>query len=235
MKSVNFEDIQQKLYERLKPSGWADKLKGFLLSSDMEKILVQLHKEKMEGKRFTPPVRTMLRAFEVCPYKELKVVMLGQDAYWQPEVADGLAFSCGNTMKVEASLRYIFKSLEETVYPDGYVWFPDLARWAEQGVLLINTALTTTVGKVGQHYMLWRPFLSYLFDVLNWNNSGMIYVYFGKKAQEWSKAVAENNHKFMVSHPASAAYINAERWECEDIWNKVNNVLYKYNGCKIQW
>lgn len=137
---------------------------------------------------------------------------------------------------MQPSLRYIFKELEDTVYPlEGYTWDPDLERWAKQGILLINTALTTTVNQVGQHYLLWRPFLGFLFDVLTAYNPGLIYVFLGKKAQDWARSIPENNHKIFVVHPAAAAHTRAERWDSEDLFNKINKIMVSTYGQKIIW
>lgn len=150
-------------------------------------------------------------------------------------VADGLAFSCSNTNTPQPSLKYIFKALEETVYPDGYTWDPDLKRWSNQGVLLLNCALTTQLTKTGTHYQMWKPFLSFLFDYLNINHQGTVYAYFGKRAQEWSDNVSDNNPKLIASHPASAAYQDLERWDCNDIFNNVNKILKSMNESEIVW
>jgi uracil-DNA glycosylase len=234
--TINLKDIQSKLYERLKPSGWADKLKGFLLSDEFYKILEALYKEAQEGKRFTPALKQLFRAFEECPYNELKVVMIGQDPYPYPNVADGIAFSCSNDKKIQASLRYIFKDIETNVYPNqGYTWDPDLARWSNQGVLLLNTALTTTVNKVGQHYILWQPFIAYVLDTLAFSETGLIYVFMGKRAQEWMKSVPKTNHLLTSSHPAFAAHIGAENWDSGNVFGKVNTLLNKYYGKEIKW
>jgi uracil-DNA glycosylase len=234
--TVDLEQVKHGLYQKLKPSGWADKLKTFMLSAEMDNILKQLLKETEARQRFTPVIKQVFRAFELCPYGELKVVMLGQDPYPYPGVCDGLAFSCGNTGHVQPSLRYIFKEIEDTiVHPDGYTWDPDLGRWAKQGILLINTALTTTVNQVGQHYILWRPFLGFLFDVLTAYNPGLVYVFLGKKAQEWAKSIPENNHKIFVVHPAAAAHTRAERWDSDDLFNKINVIMHKTYGQKITW
>jgi uracil-DNA glycosylase len=155
--------------------------------------------------------------------------------YPQPYVADGIAFSCSNIGKPEASLRYIFKALEETVYPEGYLWDPDLARWSNQGVLMLNSALTTQINKTGTHYALWESFLIFLFDYLNVNHPGLVYVFLGKKAQEWADTIADNNFKLFCSHPASAAYQNLERWDCNDVFNKTNEILSNQNNEKIIW
>lgn len=235
LNSVNLSDVKVKLYERLKPSGWGDKLKTFIMSEDFERILATLYDQATSGQRFTPVLKQVFRAFEECPYKDLKVVILGQDPYPQPNVADGIAFSCSNTGKPEASLRFIFKELNDTVYSDGHDQDPDLKRWSNQGILAINTAFTTTVNKVGSHYEIWRPFLAFLFDTLTINSPGLIYVFMGKKSQEWMDSIPDNNYKLLTSHPASAAYIKAEKWDSGDVFNKISELVYKNYKEKIIW
>lgn len=239
---INVQDIRDKLYNKLKPSGWAEKLRGFILSSDFEKIINTLHKETLEGKRFTPVLKQVFRCFEECPYRELKVIFIGQDPYPQPPiipgglpVADGITFSCSNTLKPEASLRYIFKELEDTIYHEGYTWDPDLKRWSNQGILLINTALTTHLGQVGAHYSLWQPFISYVFDMITTSCSGLIYVFIGRQAEMWAKSIPSNNYKITVVHPAAAAYKKSEKWDSDNLFNKINNILLKSNNLKIIW
>lgn len=233
--SVDLEEIKLKLYEKLKPSGWGDKLKTFILSSDFDIILQTLLKEAKAGKRFTPPLKQVFNAFEMCPYDKLKVVMLGQDPYPQQGVADGIAFSCSNTGKVQPSMKFMFKELEATVYPEGYTWDPNLVRWSNQGILLLNTALTTGIGVVGSHYMLWQPFLAFLFDILMYQNPGLIYVFLGAKAKEWAESIPDNNYKIFATHPAFAAHTNSEKWESGDMFNKVSKLVEKQYNEKIIW
>jgi uracil DNA glycosylase len=76
---VNLEEIKIKLIEKLEPSGWANKLRGFVKSSDFDKTLEVLYNLREEGKRFTPPLKNVFTAFEKCPVKGLKVVVIGQD------------------------------------------------------------------------------------------------------------------------------------------------------------
>lgn len=235
LQDINLQDVKQKLYERLKPSGWGDKLKTFLLSDDFDKILVFLLNDAREGRRFTPTLKQVFQAFEQCPYNELKVIMLGQDPYPQMGVADGIAFSCSNLARPEASMRYMFKELENTVYKDGYRWDPDLKRWSNQGILLINTAFTTTIGFVGKHYEIWRPFLAFLFDTLTFNNPGLIYVFLGKKAQEWATSIPDNNYKIFTTHPAAAAHNHAEKWDSGDMFNKISQLTKKQFNTELVW
>ncbi len=234
--SVNIEEIKQKLYDKLKPSGWDDKLKSFILSEDFSKILQKLESESLEGRRFVPQIKYLLAAFEKCAYGKLKVVIIGQDPYPYLNVPDGMAFSCSLRGKPEASLRYMFDEIERTVYDgEGYSRDPDLTRWADQGVLLLNSALTTTISKAGVHQILWRPFMAFLLDMLSWYNPGLVYVFMGKVAQQWADGMPDNCHKLFVSHPASAAHQSLETWDSKDIFNEVNKLLHKMNGEKITW
>jgi uracil-DNA glycosylase len=233
---LNIEEIKDKLYFKLEPSGWAVKLRSFIYSNDFDNIITQLARLSLDGKRFTPTLKQMFRAFEECPVNELKVVIIGQDPYPTLGVADGIAFSCSNTSEAQPSLQYMLNEINRTVYKGHPGSLDvDLTRWANQGVLLINTALTTTVGKIGQHYSIWKPFLAYLFDYLTWNETGLVYIYMGKEAKIWSDAVNDNNYKFFVSHPASAAYNKQGKWDSDNVFIKVNEVVERQFNAKIIW
>lgn len=235
--TVDLAEIKCKLIEKLTPSGWATKLRGFIQSSDFDKILEGLLQERDANKRFTPPLKYTFRAFEECPEKELKIVMIGQDPYPHFGVADGIAFSCGLTQKPQPSLKNMFEAIEETVF-QGYPTHqdPDLTRWSKQGILLLNTALTTQVDKVGTHYDIWKDFIMYVLDMLSLTNSGLIFMLLGAKAQELESVIGQNHYILKASHPASAAYTKTV-WDCNDIFNKANEILAKNNGpqYKIDW
>ena len=112
--TVDLAEIKCKLIEKLTPSGWSVKLRSFINSSDFDKILDSLLQERDAGKRFTPPLKQVFRAFEECPVDKLRVVMIGQDPYPHFGVADGLAFSCSNTGKPQPSLKNIFEAIDTT-------------------------------------------------------------------------------------------------------------------------
>lgn len=251
--TINIQEIQTKLYEKLKPSGWGDKLKSFLVSNDFQKILNSLLEEAKAGRRFTPVLKQVFRAFEECPIDKLKVIMIGQDPYpagpsvvregkdgmiremSRFPVADGIAFSCSNSDKPQKSLQYIFKALDATACPDGHSWDPDLKRWSNQGILLLNSALTTQITKTAVHYELWKPFMVFLIDYLSSYHGGVIYVLIGKKAQEWADYLPEDSQILIASHPASAAYQDLEQWDCNDIFNKTSELVKKQFNEDIIW
>lgn len=234
---VNTVEIAQKLYDKLKGTGWDEALRTYLLGDSFQTLLNELVKLRNEGKRITPPLKNVFRAFQECPVKTVRVVMIGQDPYPQFGVADGIAFSCGNSNYPEASLRYMMKEIRLTVPEEQKdpLQSADLKRWSNQGVLMLNCALTTNVGEIGKHYQLWSDFIAFVLDYLAWNNQGTIYVMLGKKAQEWDDFIYDSNIKINVSHPASAAYNNQSRWESNDLFNKINQSLISNNQTSILW
>lgn len=234
--SVNLQDVKEKLYKKLEISGWDEKLKSFLLGTDMDKVLDILLKEAMDGKRFTPPMKHLFRAFEECPYDKVNVVIIGQDPYPQLETADGLAFSCSLKDKPEVSLMHILKAIKESVPEEFQDPNPtnNLDRWAKQGVLLLNSAFTCTIGKPGTHYLLWRPFLVNVLDSMIWSKPDMIYVFLGKKAQDYMDLIPDTGCKIAVEHPAAASY-KGSNWDYGDMFNKINDCLEKLNKPKIIW
>lgn len=234
---VNTVEIAQKLYDKLKGTGWDEALRTYLLGDSFQTLLNELVKLRNEGKRITPPLKNVFRAFQECPVKTVRVVMIGQDPYPQFGVADGIAFSCGNSNYPEASLRYMMKEIRLTVPEEQKdpLQSADLKRWSNQGVLMLNCALTTNVGEIGKHYQLWSDFIAFVLDYLAWNNQGTVYVMLGKKAQEWDDFIYDSNVKINVSHPASAAYNNQSRWESNDLFNKINQSLVSNNQTSILW
>ena len=238
--NLNIEEIKEKFYQKLIPSGWGRVLKSFIFSGDFDNIIFQLVKKSNTGEKFTPLFKDLFRAFEECPYDQLCVVIVNQDPYPTINIADGIAFSCSKTkipQDVQPSLKYMLQEVNRTVYEDEYVSYePDLSRWANQGILLLNTALTTTVGKIGAHYDIWKPFMAYLFDWLNNYNNGLVYIYMGKKAQEWDELVSSvDNIKYSTLHPASAVYSSNKKWDSKDVFVKVSEDVFNNYGKKLIW
>jgi uracil-DNA glycosylase len=226
---MNLQEIKQKLFNKFAINGWDKVFRSFVFSSDFDDIITKLWDLSNDNKKFTPPLKQVFRAFEECPYDNLQVVIIGQDPYPQLGVADGISFSCSNTNKLQPSLRFILEEVNRTVYDNEVIIEDlDLKIWSNQGILMLNTALTTEIGNIGSHYDIWKPFTTYLLDWLNINKSELVYVYMGKKAEEWSSMTDDTNIKYFVKHPASAAY-NGSKWDSKDLFNKIN--LHK----KIIW
>lgn len=230
----NIDEIKLKFIEMLSQSGWSAQLRAFLYSEDFDKTLNDLYLLKEEGKRFTPPLKTVFKAFEDCSFENTKVVVLGQDPYPQIGVANGVAFCCELTGKVQPSLKYMLGAVNRTVHGVDNVedLNPSLKHWTEQGVLLLNTSLTCEIGKPASHYEIWKEFITYVIDILNTRKDKLVFLLLGKRAQEFEDLIDENKHHIVkASHPASAAYAHQKMWDCSDCFNKTNELLTD----KIKW
>jgi uracil-DNA glycosylase len=132
------------------PESWRGALEPVLQSSEARRLGGWLTREEANGKVVYPPRGERLRAFELTPLDEAKVVILGQDPYHGPGQAHGLCFSVPDGVRPPPSLANIYKELRDdvgvAVQPHG-----NLERWARQGVLLLNTCLTVEAGKAGSH------------------------------------------------------------------------------------
>lgn len=146
-----------------------------------------------------PHYKHIFRAFKKCSYKECNVVMLGQDPYPQPGVATGILF--GNNPDIaegliSPSLRVIKKAVNATADFDN-----SMEKWVRQGILMINSALTCEVNRIGSHVDIWRPFVSKLIHNISLDRPDMIFVMFGAQAQSFNKN-AQGCKIINVKHPA---------------------------------
>ena len=106
--------------------------------------------------------------------------------------------------------------------------------WAKQGILLINGALTVEMNKIGSHTMLWRPFISSLLHNLSNEYTGIVYVLFGNQAQTFRPYINEKlNYVLEENHPAY--YARTHKKMPGDVFDKVNDIIYKMYGEKIEW
>jgi len=217
--------LKQNLKKDIESSGWADVLFPYIDSKLYDDLTDSLISLVEEGKRFTPKFKDIFNAFKECKYDDLKVVIVGQDPYPQLGSADGLAFSCSKKDKAEKSLQYINKAIDTD--------HTDLRCWANQGVLLINTALTVEVNKIGSHFWNWKPFTEHLFSKINQDNKDIVFILMGKKAEAWERLIP-NQKIFKCTHPASAAY-RGGIWDSNDVFNKTNIELNKQGKTLIDW
>ena len=147
--------------------------------------LVQyLHHEKEEGHLIYPPGKDIFRAFALTPIDKVKVVILGQDPYHGEGQAMGLSFSVPDGVQAPPSLRNIFKeiSTDLDIKMSGR---PDLTRWAEQGVLLLNSILTVRAGEAASHDNIgWQQFTDAVISYLSKNTRGLVFLLWGNYARK---------------------------------------------------
>ena len=150
-----------------------------------QKILNQIF-EKIDWDITTPNKENVLLALKT---KDVKVVILGQDPYPTKDVANGYAFAVNKGCKLPMSLRNIFKEINEVL---GKVHTDEtLQSWVNQGVLLLNTSLTTEIGKPNAHKSLWKDFTKDL--ILNLSkDKNIIWVLWGNEAKKFKKYLTES-------------------------------------------
>lgn len=184
-----------------------------------------------------PNIKDVFKAFKLCPYNKCRVIFVSQDPYPQRGVAQGVLF--GNSSdtpenKLSPSLQIIKESVINFEISHNLITFdPSLESWAKQGILMINSALTTEVGKIGIHMMKWRPFMIAFLKQMSMINPGIIYVLFGSQAQILEPYINKNNYVLKIEHPAYFARINKKM--PYHIWKDINKILYDLYGEKIEW
>lgn len=184
-----------------------------------------------------PRYTLIFKAFECCQLSNLKVVMIGQDPYPQKGVATGLLFGNSKTVsedKLSPSLKVVKKSIENLEDKNKRLIFDNsMGEWAKQGILLINSAMTCEMNKVGSHTMLWRPFISKLLTNLS-NREHIVYVLFGSTAQTFEHFIdSKNNTIIKIEHPVFFARINKDM--PSDVFSRVNEALKEYKKEPIIW
>jgi uracil-DNA glycosylase len=180
---------------------------GALLNQEFEQpYYVQLHQfllNEYHNQTIYPDKCDIFNALHYTPYSQVKVVILGQDPYHGPGQAHGLSFSVKPGIPTPPSLQNIFKELQADVgcsVPNhGY-----LVKWAEQGVLLLNTVLTVRKGEPNSHKSKgWELFTDQVIHTINNRKEPVVFILWGANAQAKEKLISSPNHYILRSpHPS---------------------------------
>ena len=178
-----------------------------LLNKEFEKEyfinLVDFVKKEYREHKVCPPGIFIFKAFDSCPLDKLKVVILGQDPYHTPNVANGLAFSANEGQRIPPSLLNIYKEISSefgTTTPTS----PDLSRWANQGVLLLNATLTVQQGIAGSHQNKgWEEFTNAVIKNISNKCNNIVFLLWGAYAQKKADLIDSSKHLILQSaHPS---------------------------------
>lgn len=185
---------------------WKDALAEEFGKPYFESLVRFLHKEKAEGQTIYPPGSQIFRAFDLTPVENLKVVILGQDPYHGPGQAHGLSFSVSAGVPAPPSLKNIFKEIESDlgVEMSGY---PDLEKWARQGVLLLNAVLTVRAGAPTSHSKIgWEEFTDAVIRYISDSCEGVVFLLWGNFARSKSALIDRSRHHVLeAAHPSPLA------------------------------
>lgn len=219
---------------------WAELLWNEFNESYMRYIMNQVSLDRKK-KTVLPDSKNVFKAYKECPFDITKVCIIGQDPYPTKGDANGLAFSVNNDINRKAlpgSLRNIFKELENDLGFEGHrniVHDPDLVRWSRQGVMLLNTALTTIEGNPNAHINLgWSYFTGKTLELLA-EKDNMIFVGWGSYAKKVINTYGNvmRNHFITSAHPSP---LSAHRgFFGSKPFSKVNQILVEIGDSPIKW
>lgn len=198
-----------------------------------ESLVRFLHKEKADGQVIYPPGSQIFRAFDLTPVEQVKVVILGQDPYHGPGQAHGLSFSVPAGIPAPPSLKNIFKEIETDlgVQMSGY---PDLEKWARQGVLLLNAVLTVRGGQAASHSKIgWQEFTDAVIRYISDNCEGVVFMLWGNFARTKAELIDRSKHVVLeAAHPSPLA--RGAFFGCRH-FSRANEALASFGRTPIDW
>ena len=203
-------------------------------SKDYYQTLKQFLIEEYKTKKIYPDKYDIFNALHFTPYKDIKVVILGQDPYHGPGQAHGLSFSVNPGVKTPPSLLNIYKELNSDlgcyIPNNGY-----LKKWADQGVLLLNTSLTVRAGEANSHKNIgWQVFTDKIISLVNEKDDPVVFLLWGNNAIKKKELITNKRHLILTSvHPsplsASRGFFGSKPF------SKINNFLISVNKDPIDW
>jgi uracil-DNA glycosylase len=211
-----------------------------LLRSEKEKeyfteLLTFVENKRKSGVNVYPPKQNVFNAFSLTPCNQVKVVILGQDPYHQEGQAHGLCFSVQDGVKIPPSLRNIYKELSDDIEGFSQPVNGNLTKWAEQGVLLINTVMTVEEGNANSHKGKgWETFTDTVIKLVSEHLDDVIFLLWGKPAHQKIKLIDTSKHHVLTSvHPSP---LSAYRgfFGCKH-FSQTNDLLVKLGKAPIDW
>lgn len=198
------------------------------------KDLTDFVRKEYQTKRIYPPGSLIFNAFNVCPFSNVKVVLLGQDPYHGPNQAHGLCFSVNDKIPLPPSLQNIYKEIESDLNIKTYTT-GNLERWAKQGVFLLNATLTVQSGMAGSHQGKgWETFTDAVIKILSQEKEHLVFLLWGSYAQQ--KASLIDEHKHLVLKDVHPSPLSAYRgfFGCKH-FSKTNEYLRLNGLSEIDW
>lgn len=202
---------------------------------DYFKDLMDFVEQEYETRICFPPFSQIFSAFQHTPFEEVKVVILGQDPYHGPGQSHGLCFSVQDQVSVPPSLRNIFREINEDVasqIPES----GNLTRWADQGVLLLNTVLTVRAHEAGSHQRKgWEKFTDAVMKKLSAEREDLIFMLWGGPARKRKKNIDSSKHLILQSGHPSPLAANRGYWFGNKHFSQANEYLIKTGRTPIRW
>jgi uracil-DNA glycosylase len=190
-------------------------------------------REQYSTKMVYPPPKSVFRAFDLCPFDKVKVVIVGQDPYHGPNQANGLSFAVNDGIALPPSLKNIYQEIHNDLgiqpLPSG-----DLSRWAKQGVLMLNSVLTVLAGMPASHSKKgWEEFTDAAIKALNDKRSHIVYMLWGRYAQQKGEVIDRQKNLVLTSGHPSPFSVNL--FLGHHHFSKCNEYLNEHGIEPIDW
>ncbi|MFT6202808.1 MAG: uracil-DNA glycosylase [Spirosomataceae bacterium] len=197
--------------------------------------LIDFVKDEYKDHACYPPGKQIFNAFDKCSFENTRVVILGQDPYHNPGQAHGLCFSVNDGVPIPPSLINVFKELRDDIQKP-IPTSGNLEKWAEQGVLLLNSTLTVRAGKAGSHQKKgWEKFTDEVIRTINNKKDNVVFMLWGKYAQDKGKIINPERHFVLKSKHPSPLSANFGGWFGNKHFSQANNYLEAKGLEPIEW
>lgn len=211
---------------------WNEVLKDLINSEEYAKIRTFLKKEYSEREIY-PPMNEIFNAFYLTPFSKVKAVILGQDPYHEPGQAHGLCFSVKQGTKLPPSLVNIYKEMKDDIGVDNGTK-GDLTKWAEQGVLLLNTTLTVRRGQANSHSLCgWTYFTDEVIKKLAERQKPVVFILWGGNARSKKKFIKDTRYVIESAHPSPLSAYNG--FFKSKPFSRTNELLLSLGESPIDW
>lgn len=219
---------------------WAKRLQGEFEKQYFAELTAFVKKEYQKGKVYPAP-KNIFRAFDLCPFEKVKVVILGQDPYHGERQANGLAFGVDEGTKLPPSLQNIFKEIENDLGVPcvASAKHGNLSRWAEQGILLLNATLTVRAGSAGSHQERgWELFTDAAVRALSEGREHLVFMLWGNYAKAKGKSESahiDRSRHLVLEAPHPSPFSAASGFFGCKHFSKANEYLAIHGAAPIDW
>lgn len=212
---------------------WKKRLGGEF-QKDYFASLTSFVRAEYSSRSIYPPPKKIFAAFDMAPFDQVKVVILGQDPYHGLGQANGLCFSVNDGVPIPPSLRNVYKEIASDIgkaMPES----GNLERWAQQGVLLLNATLTVRAGQAGSHQKKgWEEFTDAVVDILSNEREGLVFMLWGAYAQKKGAVIDERKHLVLKAPHPSPLSAHAGFFGCKH-FSQANDYLLLQGKEAIRW
>ncbi len=217
---------------KIEPS-WKTVLQDEFSKAYFEELTKFVKEEYKKGAVYPAP-KNIFRAFDLCPFDKVKVVILGQDPYHGPKQANGLCFAVGEGVDLPPSLQNIYKEIESDlgvlIKKEG-----DLERWAKQGVLLLNATLTVRAGSANSHQGRgWEQFTDAAIKALSEQREHLVFILWGNYARQKGAHIDRSKH-LVIESPHPSPLSSHRGFFGSKPFSKTNAHLQKTSQTPINW